>query len=446
MAALLLVSPPSSLLLDRVVEMLLVLGVFLFELALLVAARLHRGLRIWEGSPDHFALRLQAAGVSKWRSAGLAWLAATAMGLTAMTWGDLSPRWRSAAALVILAMALHAFARVWRLPVRRAQRRDDAESRRLLWIAPHFVTAPEAGSARPVHIVSALLEAGWTVDVVTTQRGSLDVDGPGPQPSCRVEREGQLTIHRLRTRGGAGMPGPSPVSFCARALLRAGQFRHLDVVYASAPPLPPLLASMAVAVVRRAPMVLDVSGPWPLGLERLGRVRSSPSILMLRWLEGAAYRFARHAIVGSPGFGSFLTGMGLESSRQTLAPIRGDAIRGETPEPDLPEIMTATRLARFVAAVVDRVRRTQAGRSHVALAMRALTGGMSDALLARAARAARRSAHTDLDAAPTTTLAQWLPAGPAPEDLRPLAIPDILAIGAEDWIDLEGEPLAEPQG
>ena len=308
----------------------------------------------------------------------------------------------------------------------------------MLWIAPHFVTASETGSTRPVRVVSALLEAGWAVDVVTTQRGSLDVEGPVQQPSCRVEREGRLTIHRLRTRGDARAPGPSSVSFCARALLRAGQFRHLDVVYASSPPLPLLLASIAVAVVRRAPMVLDVRGPWPPGFEPVGRVRSSPSILMRRWLEGAAYRFARHAIVGSPGFGSHLTGMGLASSREPLAPIGGDAIRAETPGPDLPATITATRSARFVATVVERVRRTHAGRSQAALAMRALIGGMSDVLLAGATRAARRSVHADLDAAHTMTPDQWRLDRSAPEDLRPLAIPDILA--------LEGEPKAEPQG
>ena len=44
---------------------LLVMGVFLFELLFLVFVRTRKGLRWWLGSRDHFALRLQAAGLSK---------------------------------------------------------------------------------------------------------------------------------------------------------------------------------------------------------------------------------------------------------------------------------------------------------------------------------------------------------------------------------------------
>lgn len=44
---------------------LLVTGVFLFELLFLIFVRTWKGLRWWLGSRDHFALRLQAAGLSK---------------------------------------------------------------------------------------------------------------------------------------------------------------------------------------------------------------------------------------------------------------------------------------------------------------------------------------------------------------------------------------------
>jgi len=44
---------------------LLVTSVFLFELTFLVFVRTRKGLRWWLGSRDHFALRLQAAGLSK---------------------------------------------------------------------------------------------------------------------------------------------------------------------------------------------------------------------------------------------------------------------------------------------------------------------------------------------------------------------------------------------
>lgn len=61
---------------------LLVMGVFLFELLFLVFVRTRKGLRWWLGSRDHFALRLQAAGLSKVQTDLVA--IAAAIGVAAM--------------------------------------------------------------------------------------------------------------------------------------------------------------------------------------------------------------------------------------------------------------------------------------------------------------------------------------------------------------------------
>lgn len=50
-------------------------GVFLFELVLLVAVRVHKGLPWWKGSPDHFSLRMQAGPFSRWQTVLTAWTA-----------------------------------------------------------------------------------------------------------------------------------------------------------------------------------------------------------------------------------------------------------------------------------------------------------------------------------------------------------------------------------
>ena len=47
---------------------LAIVGVPLFELAFLVVVRTRRGAPWWKGSPDHFSLRLQAAGFSRGRT------------------------------------------------------------------------------------------------------------------------------------------------------------------------------------------------------------------------------------------------------------------------------------------------------------------------------------------------------------------------------------------
>jgi UDP-GlcNAc:undecaprenyl-phosphate GlcNAc-1-phosphate transferase len=52
---------------------LAVLGAPLFDLGLVILARLASGKVIWHGSPDHYAIRLKAAG---WTARGVAWLTA----------------------------------------------------------------------------------------------------------------------------------------------------------------------------------------------------------------------------------------------------------------------------------------------------------------------------------------------------------------------------------
>ncbi|MBN2800447.1 MAG: undecaprenyl/decaprenyl-phosphate alpha-N-acetylglucosaminyl 1-phosphate transferase [Deltaproteobacteria bacterium] len=52
-----------------------IMGVFIFELGFLTVVRARKGLPFWRGSPDHFALRLQAGGFSRQASARIGWTA-----------------------------------------------------------------------------------------------------------------------------------------------------------------------------------------------------------------------------------------------------------------------------------------------------------------------------------------------------------------------------------
>ena len=60
-------------------------GVFLFEVVVLVLARRRRGVAIWKGSPDHFALRLQARGSSRLHTDALAWTGAATYAIVAVS-------------------------------------------------------------------------------------------------------------------------------------------------------------------------------------------------------------------------------------------------------------------------------------------------------------------------------------------------------------------------
>ncbi len=91
-------------------------GVFLFELAFITAERVRKGLPWWRGSPDHFALRLQAAGVSRGRvDAGAALAAALLAGSGALLW-----RLEPIAGAALLAVLVLGVAAAWRSLARLA--------------------------------------------------------------------------------------------------------------------------------------------------------------------------------------------------------------------------------------------------------------------------------------------------------------------------------------
>jgi UDP-GlcNAc:undecaprenyl-phosphate GlcNAc-1-phosphate transferase len=71
-AALALSVPVENVLLHPA-QMVLLVFVPLFELVFITVIRLEKGLPWWKGSPDHFALRLQQAGWSRWQVDVASW-------------------------------------------------------------------------------------------------------------------------------------------------------------------------------------------------------------------------------------------------------------------------------------------------------------------------------------------------------------------------------------
>jgi UDP-GlcNAc:undecaprenyl-phosphate GlcNAc-1-phosphate transferase len=113
-AALLLSSPTGLRIWPHIPQAVLIAGVPLFELAFLIAIRTRKGLRWWKGSPDHFSLRLQAAGLSRWQTDGIAWGTAAALGVAAASLELLGP----VAGSVLLAAAAGGLALCWRALLR----------------------------------------------------------------------------------------------------------------------------------------------------------------------------------------------------------------------------------------------------------------------------------------------------------------------------------------
>jgi len=90
LVAIMLLVAPESPGAERPVPMILIAGIPLFELSFLVFVRRRKGLKWWRGSPDHLALRLQRAGLSKLGADIVVWSAAVmlvALAAIARRWG-----------------------------------------------------------------------------------------------------------------------------------------------------------------------------------------------------------------------------------------------------------------------------------------------------------------------------------------------------------------------
>jgi UDP-GlcNAc:undecaprenyl-phosphate GlcNAc-1-phosphate transferase len=87
--------------------MILVVGVPLFELIFLIGVRIHKGIPCWRGSPDHFALRLQAKGLSKLQTDCVAWAATIILCGTAVFFDTLPLIGQILTILIVLAVSVY---------------------------------------------------------------------------------------------------------------------------------------------------------------------------------------------------------------------------------------------------------------------------------------------------------------------------------------------------
>lgn len=103
----------------HVMQMILLVLVPLFELTFVTIVRFGKGLPWWEGSSDHFALRLQQARWSRWRVDAVSWGISGAASITAL----LLPSGSSMGQFVIATVVLLSAAGVVRYLLRHEVRR-----------------------------------------------------------------------------------------------------------------------------------------------------------------------------------------------------------------------------------------------------------------------------------------------------------------------------------
>ncbi len=195
---------------------------------------------------------------------------------------------------------------------------------RVLWLHQNFVGEGHAGNARAAHLLRALDEAGWHVDVVSGTETYLgDVVARGGD----VEENGRVRVHRVDLGVATSARGDRARGYLAFARRAFGLARWLprpDLVFASSPPLPQVLPSALLAAAFRVPLVLEVRDLWPAFLIEGGLLRSRSLVAALRALEAFALRFASRVVLVSPGFRPAIESM--TRTRISVAPTGVDPI------------------------------------------------------------------------------------------------------------------------
>lgn len=179
---------------------------------------------------------------------------------------------------------------------------------RVLVVSQYF--APEAGATqnRMASFVDGLVDRGHQVTVICEQPchpGGVFRQGYGRR-LLMTERAPNRTVRRLWVAASPQKTTARRLAFYATFAAGAGATvllgpRH-DVMLATTPPLPGVLAATAAAGARRMPVVVDVRDIWPAAAGALGEL-SNPHLLSLferaeRWL----YRVARRVTVTTRPF------------------------------------------------------------------------------------------------------------------------------------------------
>jgi len=196
------------------------------------------------------------------------------------------------------------------------------------------VYRPELGAlANRIHpIARHLRDAGHRVCVATGMpnypRGEVF---PGYR-GRRFMREDMDGIEVLRTLSYVTPRNVSKkaqlrsyLSFVPAVFLSAMRAGKVDVVVVTSPPLFPALAGAAVALIRRARLVLDLRDLWPDEIVAVGAAaEGSRAVKVMRALERWAYRRSDKVACTTPAFMETVAGRGVPRERLMLLPNGAD--------------------------------------------------------------------------------------------------------------------------
>jgi glycosyltransferase involved in cell wall biosynthesis len=180
---------------------------------------------------------------------------------------------------------------------------------KILIITTYF--APDAGAAavRLSRLARLLAARGHTVTVLTTMphypKGEIDASYRGKFTTSEMVDGVKVVRVWLKATPSSRISRRliSQMSFMLTAFLRGLFLRRPDVILIEAQPMFTNFAGTALSILKRAPMVQNVSDLWPDHLLSVGSMTPKhPVYRVLRALTDSTYHRARQIIAMSPAW------------------------------------------------------------------------------------------------------------------------------------------------
>lgn len=191
-------------------------------------------------------------------------------------------------------------------------------SRRRVLVLNHFAAhRGEPGGTRHVELFSRL--DGWEHLIITSnlnaKTGRRRVGGS----------EGFVMVPVVGYSSNGLSRVLNWVSYAAQATLRGLRVGKVDVVYGSSPHLLAALAAWVLAVVKRAPFVLEVRDLWPKVLVDMNHLSESSAIYkVLTALEEFLYSRAKTIVIMAEGSRTELVARGVDGDKIVYIPNGAD--------------------------------------------------------------------------------------------------------------------------
>ena len=197
---------------------------------------------------------------------------------------------------------------------------------RVLFVTHYFHPEVGAPQSRLLDLAEGLARRGHDVTVLT---GFPNYPDGVIQPPYRVRPLRRERLRGLRIVRSAVYPAPNRgvgrrllnhLSFALSSLLAAPAAGPADVTLVETPPLFTAVSGVAIAALKRTPLVLNVADLWPDAAIQFGALRNPALISPARALERFAYRHADVIAVPTPGLERTLLERGYGPGRLVVAP------------------------------------------------------------------------------------------------------------------------------